>query len=139
MLFRSRFVATEPTPPIVENRGGTQRIIGLAVVGLGVVGLGTGAYFGGRALSQSAEGRNACPTTPCAPGANDANDRAKSSFAMSLTSISAGTGAIALGTVIYLMAPSASSRGAAPSTRMTARIVPDVSPTQATVGVTGAF
>lgn len=53
--------------------------------------------------------------------------------------MAAGTAAIALGTVIYIMAPSNPVRGAAPTTRMTARLAPEISPTQATLGVTGAF
>ena len=126
-----------------ESHGGAQRTIGLTLVGLGVVGLGTGAYFGGKALSESAEGRRACSLTPCPAqeqaAATDANDRAKSSMLVSIVTIGAGTGAIALGTVVYLMAPSAPARGAAPSTRMTARFAPSVTPTQASVGVTGAF
>jgi hypothetical protein len=137
-----RLVSTVPAP-VEESRGGAQRTIGLTLVGLGVVGLGTGAYFGGRALSESAEGRRACSLTPCPAAdqaaATDANDRAKSSMLTSIVTVGAGTGAIALGTVVYLMAPSSPSRGAAPSTRMTARFAPSVTPTQATVGVNGAF
>ena len=139
---RVRLVSTVPDAA-PESRGGAQRTIGLTLVGLGVVGLGTGAYFGGKALSESAEGRRACATTPCPAqaqaDATDANDRAKSSMLTSIVTIGAGTGAIALGTVVYMMAPSAPSRGAAPSTRMTARFAPSVTPTQATVGVTGVF
>lgn len=133
---------TEPPAPAPsdEHPGRAQKIVGLSIVGLGVVGLGIGGYFGARALGQSSEGRDACKTAPCAPESNDANERAKSSFNWSVTSIAAGTGAIALGTIVYLLAPSASpARGAAPSSRITARVVPDVGPTQATLGLTGAF
>lgn len=130
---------TSPPEPGAESKGGAQRAVGLVLVGLGVAGLGTGAYFGGRALSQSAEGRRACTTAPCPPETNDANERAKASFSMTVMTVAAGTGAIALGTIIYLMAPSASKRGAAPSKRMTARITPELGPTQATLGLTGAF
>ena len=135
-----RLVAPEQLPSAEEKRGGTQRVLGIAVIGLGVVGIGTGAYFGGRALSQRAEGERACTTTPCPANANDANQRAKTSFATGITSIAAGTGAIALGTVIYLMAPSngnASSSATPP--RRTARITPEVSPTQVSMGVSGSF
>lgn len=132
-------LVTAPPAPGEENRGGAQRTVGLVVVGLGVAGLGAGAYFGGRALSQSAEGRRACSTAPCPADANDANERAKSSFAMTVVSVAAGTGAIALGTIIYLMAPSAPTRGAAASTRTTARITPEIGPTQASLGLSGAF
>jgi hypothetical protein len=58
---------------------------------------------------------------------------------MALASVAAGTGAIALGAVIYVTAPSASTRGSAPSAGMTARIAPEVGPTQASIGVTGSF
>ena len=140
---RIRLESTVPAAPAEESQGGAQRTIGLTLVGLGVVGLGTGAYFGGKALSESAEGRRACSVTPCPPAqkadANDANDRAKSSFTTSVVSVAAGTGALAVGMIVYFMAPSATTRGAAPSTRMTARFAPSVSPTEASVGVVGAF
>jgi hypothetical protein len=127
-------------PPAEDaSRGGTQRTIGIVIVGLGIAGIGTGAYFGGRALSESAEGRRSCKTAPCPADANDANERAKGSFATTVVTVAAGTGAIALGTIIYLLAPSASTRATAPSSRITARFVPEVSPTQASLGLTGAF
>jgi hypothetical protein len=140
---RIRLESTVPVAPVEESQGGAQRTIGLTLVGLGIVGLGTGAYFGGKALSDSAEGRRACSVTPC-PGAQkteaaDANDRARSSFASSVVSVAAGTGALAVGMIVYFMAPSATVRGAAPAKRMTARFAPSVSPTEASVGVTGAF
>jgi hypothetical protein len=140
---RAASVSAVPVAPVEESHGGAQRAIGLTLVGAGVVGLGAGAYFGGKALSESAEGRRACTTTPCSAAskadADDANARAKTSMTTSIVSIAAGTGALAIGTVVYLMAPSSTTRGAAPSTRMTARIVPAVSPTEASVGVIGAF
>ena len=140
---RARLDSTLVPEQPAESRGGAQRTIGLTLVGLGVVGLGTGAYFGGKALSESAEGRRACSLTPCPAqeqaAATDANDRAKSSMLVSIVTIGAGTGAIALGTIVYLVAPSSPARGTAPSTRMTARFAPSVTPTQASVGVTGAF
>ena len=141
---RIRLESTVPDAHVEENQGGAQRTIGLTLVGLGVVGLGAGAYFGGKALSESAEGRRACSVTPCPPAqlaaANDANERAKSSFTTSVVSVAAGTGALAVGVIVYFMAPSASpARGTAPTTRMTARITPSISPTEASMGVTGAF
>lgn len=139
----SNALVTEPPAPVEGSSGGAQRTIGLAVIGLGVVGIGAGAYFGGKALGESAEGRRACDTTPCSAqqqaNATDANDRAKSSMLASIVSIGAGTVGIAIGTVVYLTAPSSPARGAGPSTRMTARIVPSVTPTTATLGVSGAF
>lgn len=142
---RIRLESTVPAGSAEESHGGAQRTIGLTLVGLGVVGLGTGAYFGGKALSESAEGRRACSVTPCPPAqkadAADANDRAKSSFTTSVVSIAAGTGALAVGMIVYFTAPSATpaARGQAPSKRITARFTPSVSPTEATMGFTGAF
>lgn len=133
-------IVAPPEPPAPESRGGGQRAVGLALVGVGVIGLGAGAYFGGRALSESAEGRRSCPSTPCPAGAsNDANARAKSSFNVSMISISSGTGAIAIGTVIYLLAPSSTPRATARPPRATARLVPEASPTQMGMGVVGTF
>jgi hypothetical protein len=140
---RAHPLSTAPVTPVEESRGGAQRAIGLTLIGVGIVGLGAGAYFGGKALSESAEGRRACTTTPCSAAAkadsDDANARAKTSMTTSIVSVGAGTGVLALGTIVYLMAPSSTTRGAAPSTRMTARVVPVLSPTEASVGVTGAF
>ena len=140
---RIRLESAVPAVPAEESQGGVQRTIGLTLIGLGVVGLGTGAYFGGKALSESAEGRRACSVTPCPAAqkadANDANDRARSSFTSSVVSAAAGTGALAVGMIVYFLAPSATTRGTAPTTRMTARFAPSVSPTEASVGVTGAF
>jgi hypothetical protein len=133
-------VPPSPEPAVDANRGGGQRVVGLVLVGVGVVGLGVGAYFGGRALSESAEGRRACPTTPCPAGPpNDANDRAKASFSLSIISLSSGVGALALGAVIYALAPSAEKRAGAKPPRATARIVPDASPTQMGLGLVGSF
>jgi hypothetical protein len=140
---RIRLESTVPAAPAEESHGGAQRTIGLTLVGLGIVGLGTGAYFGGKALSESAEGRRACTVTPCPAdqkaASTDANDRAKSSFTTSVVTVAAGTGALAVGMIVYFMAPSATSAGAATAKRMTARFAPSVSPTEATVGLTGAF
>ena len=135
-------LATPSTEPAAEtSRGGAQRVVGITFIGLGVVGLGAGAYFGGRALSESSEGKRTCPTTPCPAGAtNEANDRAKDSFKLSVISISSGAGAIAIGTIIYLLAPSSTKEiTAGKPPRTTARIVPEAGPTGGSLGVVGTF
>ena len=135
-------LAAAPGEPAAETgRGGAQRAIGITFIGLGVVGLGVGAYFGGRALSESSEGKRTCPTTPCPAGAtNDANDRAKDSFKLSVISISSGAGAIAVGAIVYLLAPSSTRETTAGKPpRTTARIVPEASPTGGSLGVVGTF
>jgi hypothetical protein len=122
---------TEPPVEAEVSHGGAQRTIGYALVGLGVVGLGTGAYFGGRAISEHSEASRACPQGPC-DDATAANDRAKSSLNMSIVSVTAGTGALALGAILLMTAPS--SRPA-----RSARVIPQAGPSQAGVTVVGAF
>jgi hypothetical protein len=126
--------------PAEESRGGTQRAIGLVIAGAGVVGLGAGAYFGGRALSEQSANRRACPTSPCPDGVVVDNDGARSALNGSLISVAAGTGALALGSILYFTAPrSTPTRGTAPRSRTTARVVPEASPSQLGVGVVGTF
>jgi hypothetical protein len=122
---------TEPPVEAEVSHGSAQRTIGYALLGLGVVGLGTGAYFGGRAISEHSEASRACPKGPC-DDATAANDRAKSSLNMSIVSVTAGTGALALGAILLMTAPS--SRPA-----RSARVIPQAGPSQAGITVVGAF
>lgn len=133
---------SEPAVPPDSSSGGAQRAIGLTLGGIGLVGLGTGAYFTGRGFSQSAEAKRACPTTACPEGfADEANDRAKSSFAAGVVSVSVGTVLLATGVIVYLTAPSkpASSASKATPPKRTARVVPEAGPTQLGVGFVGTF
>ncbi len=138
---RPILTTSEPTQPAPENRGGTQRTIGLVLVGAGVVGLGAGAWFGGQALSQSGEAKRTCPTQDsCADDGNQANDRAKDSFKVSVVSLAAGTGALTIGAIVYFLAPNGTpARGDAKPAQRTARIVPSAGPTGASLGVVGTF
>ncbi len=131
---------TEPPPAEAEgNRGGAQRAFGLVLGGVGIVGIGAGAYFGGKAISESSQAR--C-NGPCPDGASEANDRAKQATTNAIIAVSSGTVALAAGTIIYLTAPSASSsasRGTAKPYKATARVVPEAGPQQVGVGVVGTF
>jgi hypothetical protein len=124
---------TEPPPADAESGHGTgQRVLGYALVGLGVAGLGTGAYFGGRAISEHSDANRGCSTTPC-PDASSANDRARSSLNASIVSVTVGTAAIGVGAILLLTAPSS------PATKRTARVLPDAGPSRAGLTVVGAF
>ncbi len=130
--------------PENERKGGFQRTIGVVVIGLGVGGLGVGGYFGARALAQSADARRSCNsalTPQCSIDASEARAGAKSSLASGLAGLAAGTGAIALGAILYATAtsPTALSKNAALSRNVTAHLTPDVGPTHAALGVIGAF
>jgi len=135
-------VSEAPALPDSSSGGGAQRAIGLTLGAVGLVGLGTGAYFTGRGFSQSAEAKRACPTTACPDGfADDANDRAKSSFAAGVVSVSVGTVLLATGVIVYLTAPSKAATSASPAAppKRTARVVPEAGPTQLGLGFVGTF
>jgi hypothetical protein len=129
-----------PEPASDSQPGRGQRIVGGSLIVLGVAGIAAGGYFGGRALSERSTGGQQCTPTPKAPcPTDDPNAKAKDSFKMAVTSAAAGTGAVALGAIIYLMAPIARPTAASSTIRRTATITPDVSPTQVSVGLSGAF
>jgi hypothetical protein len=136
-------LTTEPPAPEAADtsRGGAQRVIGLTVAGLGIAGLGAGAYFGGRALSESSSAKKGCTPGPCPEGqTNDANERAKSAFSYSVVSIAAGTGALAIGTILYFTAPRSGPRAAAAKPKgVTARVIPEAGPRSVGLGVVGTF
>jgi tetratricopeptide (TPR) repeat protein len=135
-------VAAEPAPAADTSTGGTQRAIGVVTMTGSLVGFGVGAYFGGRALSESSEANRACPQQgPCKDGAaDDANARAKSSMNMAIIGAAAGTGALALGAIIYFTAPRAEpARGKADEPKKSARLVPSAGPREVGLGLAGTF
>jgi serine/threonine-protein kinase len=130
------------SPAEDKNRGSAQRAIGLVVTGAGVVGLGVGTFFGVRAAMDKAEARSACPRSPCADNsAAEANDRAKASLGASMASFAAGTGAIAIGLVLYFTAPRSEAKATASTGafKPTASVVPDAGNGQLGLGVAGTF
>lgn len=135
-------IAAEPAAED-KNRGSGQRTLGLVIAGAGIVGIGAGAYFGGRALSESSEANRACPTAASCPnGENDAKERSKDSFRVSVVSLASGTGALTLGAIIYFLAPSADAspaRGDGKPPSKTARIIPAVGPDLAGLTAVGTF
>lgn len=130
----------EPAHDSSPNRGGAQRTVGLLLVGAGIISVGAGAYFVGKGLSESSEAHRSCPTTPC-ESQTDANDRAKDSMKTSVIAFTAGTVAVAAGTIVYLLAPSASSSGrrTGQAPKPTARVVPHAGPSELGLGVIGSF
>ncbi|AKV03354.1 hypothetical protein AKJ09_10017 [Labilithrix luteola] len=130
----------DPVHDSSPNRGGAQRTVGLLLVGAGIIGVGAGAYFVGKGLSESSEARRTCPTTPC-ESQTDANDRAKDSMKTSVIAFTAGTVAVAAGTIVYLLAPStsSSSRQTGQAPKPVARVVPHAGPSELGLGVVGSF
>jgi hypothetical protein len=132
---------TDPAPAKDESRGGAQRTVGLVLVGAGVVGLGAGAYFGGRALSESGEAKRTCPTAgACPDDGNAANERSKDSFRAAVIGLAAGTVALTAGAIVYFLAPSGSAaRGDAKPVRRSAHVIPSAGPNGVSLGVVGTF
>jgi hypothetical protein len=139
--YEPRALAPAQGPATEENRGGTQRTVGLILVGAGVVGLGAGAWFGGKALSESGEANRTCPTSDsCDDHGTGANERSKDSFKVAAISLAAGTGALAAGAIVYFLAPSASTpRGDAKPPRRSAHVVPSAGPNGVSLGFVGTF
>jgi hypothetical protein len=103
-------VPSEPTPqatPEESEPGSTQRIIGLVVAGVGVVGLGVGSYFGVSAIGHDKKADRVCTPALCQEQAGfDHADSARSQAALANIGFAAGGGLLAVGSVIYLLAPS---------------------------------
>lgn len=133
---------SRPSPPPESDNGGAQRTTGVVLIGAGIIGLGVGAYFGGRALSESSQAKKICPSSAgCEDGEAQAlNDNAKSSFKASVVSLAAGTGAITIGAIVYFLAPKASSaRTSSTPPKRTARVIPSAGPSNVGLGVVGTF
>jgi hypothetical protein len=136
--------AEAPPPDVTpESRGGAQRTVGLVLVGAGVVGLGVGAYFGGRALSQSSEASRLCPKAneKCTGAGEDANQRSRNSFRAAVISLAAGTGLLTIGAIVYFLAPSGPAAQAVlrDAKGRTAYLVPTIGPDGGSLGLAGTF
>ncbi len=141
-VVRPTLASPAPDADTKSNAGSAQRTTGLLLVGAGVVGLGVGAYFGGKALSESSQARRMCPTPDSCPDGEKAalNQQAKDSFKASVIGLAAGTGAITLGALVYFLAPSGSEArtGAKPPHR-TARVIPSAGPSGVGLDFAGTF
>ena len=117
-------------PPAADSSspstGTAQRIIGLGIVAAGAAGLGTGGYFGVKAMHDASDARKLEGQE-----ATDKHDSSKKNFTTAVVSVAAGTGALALGLILFATAPKA------PST--TARIVPTGGPGDVGMGMAATF
>jgi hypothetical protein len=95
-------------PPVVENRGSTQRALGWIVAGVGAVGLGVGAGFGLSSISKRDESRDHCVVDACnAEGVALRDDALRNGNIATFTMIG-GAAAVAGGLVLVLTAPKGS-------------------------------
>jgi serine/threonine-protein kinase len=94
---------------VTSNPGSGQRIIGLVVGGVGVVGLGVGTIFGLNAISHEKKADKACSPTLCQEqGGQDESDSAHHAAVISNVAFGVGGGLIAVGALVYLLAPTKS-------------------------------
>lgn len=100
--------AAAPAGSAAPARSGrTRRIAALATAGAGVVATGVGLYFGKRAFDQYDDSRAYCDdANRCEPKGAALIDDARSSALTSNILVGVGVGAIAVGAMLWLTAPS---------------------------------
>lgn len=93
----------------LEDRGKTQRILGLSLGGVGIVGIGLGTVFGVGAISKKGEAEDAgCDDETCPDAvAGGLRDDARTSGTISTIAFAVGAAAAATGVVLYFTAPKA--------------------------------
>ncbi len=89
-----------PTPPPEPNHALRVGAYGAAV--LAIAGIVVGSVYGVYAITNRREAERLCPAYPCASGAAEANDAAKTSAVISNIAFAAG-GASALGAVMFVL------------------------------------
>ncbi|HZT53047.1 MAG TPA: hypothetical protein VE995_01555 [Gaiellaceae bacterium] len=89
----------------------TRHTLAVLLAATGVAGVALGSYYGFRALSDSSDAHNACPTAACTNAAAvETNDEAKSSARAADVLLPVGVAAVAVGSVLYFLAPPGSLR-----------------------------
>ncbi len=138
---RPLVVTAEPPPEADGNRGGGQRALGVITMVAGTGAIVAGGVFAAKGFSEKAAANRVCSSRPCNEQAEiEGNANARESMNIAMISAAAGTGAIAVGAIIYFTAPSRSSTAAAtPPKKTTARVVPQTSPTQLGLSLQGTF
>src|SRR5262249_27026398 len=119
-------VAAPPAPTVgpppgerPDNTGRTQRIVGIVVAGAGVVGVAVGATFGVQAISKNDEADTFCrkdKPTLCTQRGVDLAGQADTAATLSTIGFGAGAGLVAVGALLYFLAPSGHRSAGAPRT-----------------------
>jgi len=132
--------ATKPAAPPADpgtarpDHGSTMRTVGFVVAGVGLAGLATGVVFGLNAKSRWNEARDRCSNfenDECTdPEAVSIGKTASTSATASTLAFIGGGTALAVGTILVLVAPRAARA---------ARITPSIGPHQASLLIGGTF
>jgi Tfp pilus assembly protein PilF len=100
-----------PPPSEPSDSGATQRMWGLGVGAAGIVGLGVGVGFGVHAMSKKNERDEICADGICPSQEGiDAHQSADTAATVANVAVIAGGALLATGVVLYLTAPSGTSR-----------------------------
>jgi len=95
----SRPAAAPPAPPPAPKK--PNHTAAYVSWTLGAVGVGVGTAFGVMAMKDKHDLDPQCPGNSCAPGSNDALDKAKQKGTISTAAFAAGGVGLVLGTVFY--------------------------------------
>lgn len=125
-------VLSTTEPPAADtgssgSSGTAQRVIGLSLVAAGVGGFVVGGYFGVQGIHDASDARKLT-----GQDATNAHDSSKKNFTTAIVGAAAGTGALAVGLILFATAPKN-----APKT--TARIVPTSGPGDVGMGMAATF
>jgi hypothetical protein len=107
--------APQAPPPVVpaaeESRGGTSRTVGIVIGGVGAAALAGGVLKAVQYFDANGEAKDVCPTTVNCTSDEiakhaEAVDTARSARTWAYVGIGVGTAALAVGTYLFLSAPS---------------------------------
>lgn len=99
-------------PPAPAEQSHPLRIAGIGAAVLAVAGVVVGSVYGVYAISDRRDAERLCPAYPCAAGASDANDSAKTAALISDVAFAAA-GAGALGSILFFVVDGRGSTGPA--------------------------
>jgi hypothetical protein len=95
--------------PIPRKPGGGFPVASILTMGAGALAIGAGAYLGIRSLDQADEAAAHCRGTACDPRGSSLRSDASESRAIATGAIVVGGGLVAVGALIWLLAPSRKS------------------------------
>jgi hypothetical protein len=133
-----------PPPEVATSDGSTQRTAGVVMGVFGLVGLGVGGVFGGLAASKWSTAQSDCPTSGMCTQSGNTQAKGEETNAKTLAGVStvgfiAGGVLAAGGIVLYVLAPSKSSKEGKPPPQQGLEIVPAGGPGGAGMTLRGWF
>jgi len=137
-------IGTATLPPPDPTRGSAQRTAGVLVGTLGVIGMGIGGVFAGLAAAKWSSAKSSCPDSKDCTTEGHTTATGDKSDALTLATVStaafvAGGIVTAGGIVLYVTAPSGSSKEGKPAPAQALLLVPEGGPDGAGLTLRGWF